>query len=427
MTDRQTVYPAAIPLDTDILSLQRNLMVALGYLAQAVVGTGTVIDGLACSPTSPASLTVNVGPGSIFSLQEIDQNSWGSLSADTNPLVKIGINAEGSTPFTLTAPVTSGQSINYLIEAAFQESDATPVVLPYYNASNPSQPYSGPNNSGTAQDTQRIERVQLQLKAGTPANTGTQATPAVDSGWVGVWVVTVNYGQTQITASNISLYPSAPIIPWKLGPGFGPGFTTQVIFSTAGAWSWTVPPGVTRLRLSLNGGGGGGGATSYGTSAGGGGGSGGYGQVVLSVTPGQTLSGSVGAGGIAGTGSSNGGTGGATTCTTFGLTAYGGDGGQGTSSSSVGLGGAGAGTTGTFGIIGNANLAGGNGVSFGNVYMGGIGTASASGIGGPMQPNIASAGNSATFFGQGGNGGAGNGSVGHNGGSGGGGSVSIEY
>ena len=283
--DRQTVYPGAIPLDTDILSLQRNAMVALGYALQACVGTGTVADGLACTPTAPPSMVVNVGQGSIIALETIDATTWGSLAADTNPLVKIGINAEGVTPFTLTAPGTSGKSINYLIEAAFLEADVTPVTLPYYNACNPAQPYSGPGNTGTAQDTQRTQSVQLQLKAGTAANTGTQTTPAVDAGWVGLWVVTVNYGMSTITSAAIAEHPAAPFVAFKL-PALAPGFTREVTITAAGAWSWTPPPGVVRARLHLQGAGGGGGGTSNANSAGGGGGGGGYGRVVVTVTPG---------------------------------------------------------------------------------------------------------------------------------------------
>ena len=87
------------------------------------------------------------------------------------------------------------------------------MVLPYYNAANPAQPYSGPNNSGVAQNTHRIQRVQLQLKAGAPAPTGTQATPPVDNGWAGLYVITVGYGQTAVTAANISTLPTARSSP----------------------------------------------------------------------------------------------------------------------------------------------------------------------------------------------------------------------
>ena len=102
--DRILVYPGSIPLDTDILNTNRNSMIALGYLAQAVLGTNTVVDGLACSPTAPASMTVTVGPGSIAQLSVVDILAYGSLPADTtDPLVKLGINLT-ATSFTLAAP-----------------------------------------------------------------------------------------------------------------------------------------------------------------------------------------------------------------------------------------------------------------------------------------------------------------------------------
>jgi hypothetical protein len=216
--DRILVYPGSIPLDTDILNTNRNSMVALGYLAQLVLGTGPVVDGLVCSPTTPASLAVTVGPGSISQLSVVDTLAYGSLSADaTDSLVKLGVNFS-ATPFTLAAPTTSGQSINYLIQAALLESDTSPVVLPYYNAANPAQPYSGPSNSGVAQNTARIQRVQLQLKAGAAASSGSQTTPPIDNGWVGLYVVTVSYGQTVISAAGIAQLSAAPFLTWKLPP-----------------------------------------------------------------------------------------------------------------------------------------------------------------------------------------------------------------
>ena len=202
-------------------------MVALGYLAQAVLGNNIVVDGLGCLPTTPASLAVTVGPGSITQLSIVDTLAYGSLPADTSdPLVKMGINLT-ATSFTLTAPATSGQSINYLIQAALLESDTNPVALPYYNAANPAQPYSGPNNSGVAQNTCRVQRVQLQLKAGAPANAGSQTTPPVDSGWVGLYVVTVSYGQTAIGAASIAQLLTAPFLALKL-PTLRPGFASAV-------------------------------------------------------------------------------------------------------------------------------------------------------------------------------------------------------
>lgn len=215
--DRIIVYPGAIPQDTDILHPQRNAMTAIGWFLQSVMGTTPGVAGLACTPTSPASMIVNVGPGALWGLSNIDANAFGSLAADTSPLMKMGILPEAAgTNFTLTAPTTSGQSIAYLLQAAVLESDTVPVVLPYVNPANPAQPYSGPANNGVAQNTVRAQTIELQLKAGVAANTGTQTTPAVDTGYQGIYVITVAYGQTTVTASNIARYPNAPFLPFTL-------------------------------------------------------------------------------------------------------------------------------------------------------------------------------------------------------------------
>lgn len=296
--DRNLVYPGSIPLDSDLLNVNRNTMIAIGFLAKAVLGTNTVVDGLACSPQTPASLSVVIGPGSITQLASVDSLAYGSLSADSDQLVKMGINIEPVT-LTLATPLSSGQSINYLIEAAFLESDSAPVVLPYYNAASPAQPYSGPNNSGASQNTQRIQRVQLQAKQGTPANTGQQTTPAVDGGWVGLYVVTVNYGQTAINAANITTLPTAPFLNWKL-PNLSPSFASGVqVFSSNG--TFVVPAGATQVQLELWGGGSGSFA-SIGSNASGGGSGGGYARkCITGLTPGQSIPVTVGPGGIGGT------------------------------------------------------------------------------------------------------------------------------
>lgn len=212
MVDRVIVYPGQIPLDTDILSTQRNAMIALGFLAQATLGTSVVVDGLACTQQTVPNMTFNVGPGSIISLQNVDATDYGSLVADTvDPLLKMGINI-APTVFTVTAPGTTGQSRNYLIQAAFQETDANSVILPYYNASNPAVAYSGPGNSGTPQNTLRTQTVNLGMKTGTAATTGSQVTPTPDAGFVGLWVVTVAFGQTSVVATNIAKLAGAPFI-----------------------------------------------------------------------------------------------------------------------------------------------------------------------------------------------------------------------
>ena len=402
--DRQIVFPGSIPLDTDILSLQRDTMVALGYLAQATIGSTPLVDGLACQPTAPASLTVVVGPGSVTLPTVIDSQPFGSLPADgADPLVKMGINT-AATSFTLTAPATAGQSINYLIQANLLEADASPVVLPYYNAANPALPFSGPGNTGAAQNTQRLQRVQLQLKPGAPANAGSQSTPPIDGGWLGLYVVTVNYGQGQVTAASIAPVPTAPFVQFKhdrLTPGF------SRIATYYGTATFVVPNGVWLAKVRLCGGGGGGGGGST-TQGGAGGGAGGYAEVVLALVPGQAIAvtvGNAGSGAFSGA-AGNGGT------TSFGtaLSATGGTGG--TSAAAFAYGGApGAGNggavvvTGGYGSDGNGGnftFAGNGGAS----AFGGGGRA-ASGGGSPQQNGSAPGSGGGGCYGSNGNGGSG--------------------
>jgi hypothetical protein len=296
--DRNIVYPGSIPLDTDLLSVNRNTMVGLGFLAQAILGASTVVDGLLCQPTSPASMNVTVGPGSITQIGPADILAYGSIPADPTLLVKMGINTTPTT-FSVTAPSSVGQTINYLIEAAFQEADGNPIVLPYYNASNPAQSFSGPANAGSADNTVRTQRVQLQLKPGVPGNTGSQTTPAADSGWTGLYQVTVSYSQTQVTAANIAIIPTAPFLSWKL-PSLRPGFGSGVQ-SFVSSTNFIVPAGVNQVEVEVWGAGSG----SYGSVPGlpsGGGSGGGYARkLVTGLIPGQVVPITVGGGGSPGT------------------------------------------------------------------------------------------------------------------------------
>jgi hypothetical protein len=312
--DRNIVYPGAIPLDTDILSINRNAMIALGFMMRATLGTGAVVDGLDCSSTIPASMSVQVGPGSITQLSVVDATSYGSMSADSSdPLMKMGINLAPQY-LELQSPQGLGSSVNYLVQAYLVEQDLDLIVLPYYNAANPSQPYSGPTNSALPQATVRGQSVQITLKNGVPSSAGTQLTPPADQGWIGLYIITVSSGQTTVTSSNIAVLPTAPFIGWKLpdlSPGFGAG--VQALPSSN---SFIVPAGVSQLEVELWGGGSGSFA-SVGTLASGGGSGGGYARKrIRGLMPGQVINVSIGNGGSAG--GTNGVAAGAGATTSFG-------------------------------------------------------------------------------------------------------------
>lgn len=211
--DRQIVYPGAIPLETDLLNTNKYAMTGLSKLASVLMGTATYLRGLVCTPSVPASMTIRVGPGEIYSQQNIDNTAYSSLAADTSDtILKQGV-VTTTTEFPLKAPEMAGYSINYLIQAAYADQDSGATLLPYYNAAEPSVAFSGPGNSGTAQNTVRAGVCELVLKAGIAAKTGSQSTPSVDAGYIPAWVITVAHGTSAVTGANIAAADNAPFLP----------------------------------------------------------------------------------------------------------------------------------------------------------------------------------------------------------------------
>jgi hypothetical protein len=214
--DRVMVYTGPLPQSTDILNTNKFGMQAMAWGMQAILGTNTYVDGLACTPASPTpNLTVTVGTGSIYSEDEVDATAYSDLGTDTSSLYKQGVNATPQV-LTITPPSTSGYSQVFLVEAILSDVDTGATVLNYFNASNPNQPFSGPANAGTSQYTIRQCKCTIALKAGVAAPTGSQTTPSPDAGYVGLYAITVVNGQTQITSTNIVALTTAPFIATKL-------------------------------------------------------------------------------------------------------------------------------------------------------------------------------------------------------------------
>lgn len=203
--DRPIVYPAEITLETDILQLAKDAMLAAGSVIALVAdlsGGRVVIDGLQVIPTTPASMRVVVVPGRAFAERVADAIPYSSLPADTEVTAR-GARSGGET-YLLAAPSQPGTAMKYLLQATVSERDADPIVLPYYNAANPAQGYSGPDNSGQPQATRRLSLVSLQLKVGVPAVVGSALPPPVDAGWVAVAEVEVRAGDVSIDSTRIA-------------------------------------------------------------------------------------------------------------------------------------------------------------------------------------------------------------------------------
>jgi hypothetical protein len=202
--DRAIVYDGEQLNASDVAWTNIFAMTGVGKLAKAVIGAGPSLNDLTCVPTSPASLSVLLNPGEIYSLENVDNSDFGPIPTNTSQqIVKCGQLLTQQT-FALTAPGTAGQSIDYLIQVQYQDSDTDPENRPFFMA------------SPATVNTIRRGLLSAAVKAGLPATTGTQVPPTPDSGFTGAWVITVANGQTQILSGDIAVYTGAPFLLEKL-------------------------------------------------------------------------------------------------------------------------------------------------------------------------------------------------------------------
>lgn len=193
-------------------------------------GTTTVVAGLAATASSPTSLVVNIGLGSIYQQAALDPTAAGDLPVDGNTHFLQGVSWASQAVTLSTAALASGQSQWALIEATFAFADVIRTgdpnggVLPFYNSANPTSPLQGQGGSGATLNTERTATVSLKVVYGTPATTGSEVPPSADSGYVGLYLIDLAFGQTTIAQNQIltagpsvgtgvpSNYPHAPFL-----------------------------------------------------------------------------------------------------------------------------------------------------------------------------------------------------------------------
>jgi hypothetical protein len=178
--------------------------------------------------------------------------------------------------------------------------------------------------------------------------------------------------KTTLTAgANVTITNGAGAITIAASGGGGGGFSSWQVFTSNG--TFTVPAGITKVKVTVTGGGGGGGGNGGSAGYVGGGGGGGTAiEIISGLTPGGTVAVTVGVGGTAGssTGGTSGGTGGTSSFGAY-CSATGGAGGSGNGAPApIGTGGIGSG--------GDLNIRGGYGGAFGisiggNSFFGGVG------------------------------------------------------
>ena len=419
--DRVIAYPGQVPAVEDFLQAQKNQVVGLGRLIDAVMGTSSVVAaGFAAAIDGSANLSI--GPGSLTAAQTLDPSPYGVLGTDASVLSKQGITSTTTVlPLGGYAPGAAGQAINVLIQVSLGDADASAIVLAYYNTNAPTTPYNGPAGAGTAQPTRRQTVPSFTAVAGAAAATGLQATPPAAAGTVPLYVVTLAYG----AAPLVAMHPLAPFLAFTL-PQLTPGFSRRRYFASSTVW--TIPFGVQLLSIRglWAGGGGGGGAGGTG-SIGSGGGGGGYAEGVFAVSPGTQVTLTVGAGGGGGTPGNDGAAGGNTS---FGaaLTASGGGAGRAGASGIATSAGAGGSAFIGGSVTGRTRQGGSGATGFqaGSSYVSGVGgDTHECGTSGPTTSNSTTPQTGATGIGSGQGGGGG--VAGGNGGNGAAGLIIVEY
>jgi len=215
--DRQIVYPAQIPLDSDQLNAQRNAYVGLGQLAAMTFGWTTVAaGGFACTPGT--GLTVSIAPGSLLAPGVVDASTYGTLAAVSSALTHQYVSRD---PVTLDVP---GVGATYTVYVTPATVDADDTVLPFYNASDPSVTYAGANNTGKTAPTVRQDVAQMGIGTSVP----TDAYP--------LWSIVVPSGATAITSDMIAVASGAPFYPSlaEIGPRIIAPFNAQLATAIGG-------------------------------------------------------------------------------------------------------------------------------------------------------------------------------------------------
>ncbi|HZT90245.1 MAG TPA: hypothetical protein VFA12_20060 [Stellaceae bacterium] len=228
---RPIIYDQSMVRDYDHLWAWRGNEYARSQsLADLLGSTGTVVTGLGATPTAPASLTINLAAGDIYQLAQLDTTAYGSLNPDTTQTMMQGF-AVAQTVLLSTSGLGAGQSRYALITASFSQADSIPSddptggLLYYLNTVNPTgAPYSGPNNNNTLQNTRRQGVCTIGVTYGTVATTGSEVPPNAPGGAVGLYLIDLTFGQTQVNANQIlvagpsqgsntpSNYPQAPFL-----------------------------------------------------------------------------------------------------------------------------------------------------------------------------------------------------------------------
>jgi hypothetical protein len=215
---RRITYANQLANSLYALQDQKEAMIELAALTHTVLGTTTYFDGFPCAPTSPPSLAVQVGGGTMYSYQVVDATDFGEppsvINADTTDHITKLAWTFDTDNISITPPATVGFSRNDLIQIAFVEADGSSALVPFWNGTGAS---GFPNPPITAtKNTQRVDSAVISVVTGVAAATGTQVTPSPTGASVGAWIVTTAHGDTTITSGAITVYNASSFLTERL-------------------------------------------------------------------------------------------------------------------------------------------------------------------------------------------------------------------
>ena len=290
--DRAIVYAGSIPLDTDLLRAGRYNKAAFGNLASMLYGPNVMsASGLGYSG-STADLSLRIDAGSILAPGIMDATpiggNGGGLAADITSLTCQYVSTASQ---TVTLPGTGN---TYTVYAVCSEQDADPIVLPFFDASNPSQTQAGIQNNGSALPVRRTGVISI-VAAANP--------PSAPAGGCVVALYTIAVPQGASSLSGVTVQPGQvfwPTIPELATQALLKACTEPMTLVSANG-SVPIPAWASRVELRVVGGGGAASQalTTVSSFSGGGGGGGGDAWGVYSVSPtqGNGLAITVGSGG----------------------------------------------------------------------------------------------------------------------------------
>lgn len=214
--DRTIIAPLEQMRAFDFAAFEHDVLVGLASLCRDILSqtTGNIVAGLAATQTTVASLTINIGAGSIYSSAPADATATGSIVQDLTGITQQGRNP-GQT-VTVTAP-SVGQSQWWLIQCQFSQvdlvrsGDPNGGIVPFFNVANPTVPIP------TSINTERQGLLVIQALSGSAATTGSQVPPQPSTNWTPLYLINVAGGQTQITTAQIL----------KAGPSVGPNVASN--------------------------------------------------------------------------------------------------------------------------------------------------------------------------------------------------------